>query len=182
MDIADQIRADPESGARRLVAEIGPGLRAFALRLCGNWADADDLYMRTLETAVAQIAGQKGPALGAWLRAICLNLYRSDIRRGTSARSEDKESDAATESVPDPNPTPLEETISRTEAEMVNAALARLPDRHRRAILLRYWEGCSQPEVAAALGTVEGSAKRILFRARGSLRRLLKPLAGRNEP
>ena len=41
MDIAEHIRTDPEAGARRL---------------CGNRADADNLYARTLERAVAHIA------------------------------------------------------------------------------------------------------------------------------
>ena len=44
MDIARQIRTDPDEGIRRLAAELGPGLRAFALRLCGSREDADDLY------------------------------------------------------------------------------------------------------------------------------------------
>ena len=79
MDIAEQIRTDPEGGSRRLVAELGAGLYALALRLCGNRADAEDLYVRTLETAVAKIAEQRGPFFSAWLRAICLNLRRGDV-------------------------------------------------------------------------------------------------------
>lgn len=178
MDLAEQIRTDPEAGTRRLVAEWGPGLRAFALRLCGNRADADDLYMRTLETAVARIAGQKGPAFGGWLRAICLNLHRSDLRRERPDRSGLGDADE----IPDGGPTPLEEAASRSEAELVRAALARLPDRDRLAILLRYWEGRSQQEVAAVIGTAEGTAKRILSRARATLRPLLEHLARRSEP
>lgn len=178
MDLAEQIRTDPETGTRRLVAELGPGLRAFALRLCGNRADADDLYMRTLETAVAQIAGQKGPAFGGWLRAICLNLYRSDMRRNAPERDGGRDPD----SIPGDGPTPLEEAAARSEAEQVRTALARLPERDRRAILLRYWEGLSQQEVAAAIGTAEGTAKRILFRARAKLRPILERLTRRSEP
>ena len=84
--------------------------------------------------------------------------------------------------IPDGGPTPLEEAASRSEAELVRAALARLPDRDRRAILLRYWEGRSQQEVAAAIGTAEGTAKRILSRARATLRPFLEHLARRSEP
>ena len=36
MDIAEQIRTDPDAGARRLVADLGPGLYAFALRMRGT--------------------------------------------------------------------------------------------------------------------------------------------------
>ena len=86
MEIATHIRTDPEAGARRLLDEFGPGLYALALRLCGNRADADDLYLRTLERAVERIAERRGPAFGAWLRAIRLNLRRSDLRRLEAAR------------------------------------------------------------------------------------------------
>ena len=179
MDIAKHIRRDPEAGTRRLVAEFGFGLRAFAVRLCGNRTDADDLDMRTLETAVARIAGQRGAKFGAWLRTICLNLRRSDLRRGTLPVA----ADAVPDTVPDKGPTPLDEAISRSEAESVRAALAFLPERYQRALLLRYWEGLSQPEVAAAHGTSEGTAKRILSRARDLLRTNLKhPKGGRIRP
>ena len=177
MDIAEQIRTDPESGTQRLVAELGPGLRAFALRLCGTPADADDFYMRTLETAVAKIASQRGPGFSGWLRTICLNLHRSDLRRGNQSAGDADE----LARVPDGRPTPWEETAARTDAEQVRAALARLPERERRAILLRYWNDFSQPEVADALGTSEGSAKRILSRARTRLRPILEQLHPRNE-
>jgi len=82
MDIAEQIRTDPDAGARSLMADFGPGLHAFALQLCGNRADADDLYMRTMETALARIGEQRGPSFAAWLRSICANLRRMDLRRG----------------------------------------------------------------------------------------------------
>lgn len=112
MDIAEQIRTDPEGGSRRLVAELGAGLWALALRLCGNRADAEDLYVRTLETAVAKIAEQRGPFFSAWLRAICLNLRRSDLRRADLPADRS----VAPESIPGESPTPLDETAARADA------------------------------------------------------------------
>jgi RNA polymerase sigma-70 factor (ECF subfamily) len=172
MDIARQIRTNPDEGIRRLAAELGPGLRAFALRLCGSREDADDLYVRTLEAAVAHIAEQRGPGFGAWLRAICLNLHRSDLRR----RDQPVPAGALHEALADEAPSPLEATIARADAETVRAALLRLPERCRDAVLLRYWEGLSHQEIAAALGVAEGTAKSILFRAREQLRVALEPL------
>ena len=172
MDIARQIQTNPDEGVRRLAAELGPGLRAFALRLCGSREDADDLYVRTLEKAVVRIAEQRGPGFGAWLRAICLNLHRSDLRR----RGQAVPAGALHESLADEAPSPLEEAIARSDAETVRAALQRLPERYRDAVLMRYWEGLSQAEIAVALGIAEGTCKSILSRARELLRVALEPL------
>ena len=73
-------------------------------------------------------------------------------------------------------PSPLEEAIDRSDAETVRAALQRLPERYRDAVLMRYWEGRSQAEIAVALGIAEGTCKSILSRARELLRVALEPL------
>ena len=166
MDIAEQIRTDPEGGSRRLVAELGAGLYALALRLCGNRADAEDLYVRTLETAVAKIAEQRGPFFSAWLRAICLNLRRSDLRH---ARPPDAPPGAA-DALPGEGPSPLDETAARADAAAVRDAVARLPERLRAPVLLRYWDGLSHAEIASALGVPESSSRRLLSEARAHLR------------
>ena len=48
--------------------------------------------------------------------------------------------------------------------------MARLPERYREPVLLRYWAGRSHAEIAAALGIPEGTARQRLFQARALLR------------
>ena len=50
------------------------------------------------------------------------------------------------------------------------AAVKRLPDRQRDAIVLRELEGRSYEEIAAALGTGDGAVRQLLNRARAGLR------------
>lgn len=50
------------------------------------------------------------------------------------------------------------------------AAVQRLPDRQREAIVLRELEGRSYEEIAAALGTGDGAVRQLLNRARTGLR------------
>lgn len=55
----------------------------------------------------------------------------------------------------------------------VRAAMARLPDAQREALLLRYTEECSLEEICGAMGRSEDSVKALLRRGRASLVRAL---------
>jgi RNA polymerase sigma-70 factor (ECF subfamily) len=59
----------------------------------------------------------------------------------------------------------LAEDIAR-----MRAGIAGLPARQRLAVSLRYFEGMSVREMAAALGCTEGTGKNLLFRALQKLR------------
>lgn len=56
----------------------------------------------------------------------------------------------------------------------VENALRRLPARQRMATVLRYYEGLSEREIAAAMGTSVKAVERLLARARADLETLLR--------
>jgi RNA polymerase sigma-70 factor (ECF subfamily) len=56
----------------------------------------------------------------------------------------------------------------------LDAALHRLPEEFRTAVLLADLLGCSMAEVALIQGCAVGTVKSRLFRARGMLREMLK--------
>jgi RNA polymerase sigma factor (sigma-70 family) len=55
-------------------------------------------------------------------------------------------------------------------AEVVRGALDRLPERMRAAVMLRYFEDMTEPEIAAALGISLGTVKSTVSRAVAKLR------------
>ena len=178
MDLACQIRKDPESGARRLFAEHGARLRAFALRLCEDPAAADDLALRALSRAVERIGQFRGGDPHTWLCSILVRMRRSDLRRaGVRAEADAPPEDL--DALPGDDPGPLAALVARTDAETVAAAVSRLPVHYRDAVLLRYWEELSLEETAVALGVPLGTAKFRLARARALLRAALEPLFGK---
>ena len=67
----------------------------------------------------------------------------------------------------------LEDEIGRRHA-VVNA-LRRLPRRQRAALVLVHYQGFSNPEAAAVMGTTTESVEALLARARRRLRELLAP-------
>src|SRR5207244_11922351 len=58
-------------------------------------------------------------------------------------------------------------------------ALARMPAKLRRAILLREWQGLRYAEIAEALGITCSAAETLIFRARRYLARELESSSGR---
>ena len=178
MDLACQIRKDPESGARRLFAEHGARLRAFALRLCEDPAAADDLALRALSRAVERIGQFRGGDPHTWLCSILVRMRRSDLRRA-GVRAERAAEPGELDALPDPGPDPLAALVARSDAEAVAAAVSRLPELYRAVVLLRYWEEFSLADTAAALGVPLGTAKFRLSRARAILRAGLEPLFGK---
>ena len=163
------ILADPEAGARRLVAEEGPALFALAVRLAPDAGDAEELVFRALARAVERIGQfEDGTSLHAWLRAILLNERRRDLRRAAPLADPDLE-------LPDPAPSPADRAAARSDAEALAAALARLPAAFRDVVVLHYYEGLPLADISSLLALPLGTVKWRLHQAREVLRGELDP-------
>ena len=101
-----------------------------------------------------------------WLFAVALNLARDDGRRATrqGRRLEALRAETAGAASPPPDA-----ELERSEkAATVRAALDKLSDRDREALLLKA-EGFSYAEIASALGLAPGAVGTTLARARRRL-------------
>lgn len=162
----------PASSSEQLKAELIariPRLRAFAISLCGNADRAEDLVQETLVKAWGHLGSfVEGSNLGAWLFTILRNTYFSQYRK---RRYEVSDSDGIFVGR-------LAVTAAQT-AHMdvldLRAALARLPDDQREAIVLVGAAGHSYQDAAMIAGCAVGTIKSRVNRAR---RRLVEILSG----
>jgi RNA polymerase sigma-70 factor, ECF subfamily len=144
-----------------------PGLRAFAVSLCGNIDRADDLVQETLVRAIAHIDHfQPGTNLNAWMATILRNCFLSEARK----RCREVE-DAEGSYVGGLRSAPEQE--SRIELQEFRAALAKLPFEQREALLLVGAAGFSYEDTAAICRTSTGTIKSRINRARTRLAALL---------
>jgi len=140
-----------------------PALRRYAVALVGDRDRADDLVQDCLERALSRRHLWRGDGpVRAWMFRILLNLARDRFRRAARMHVVGADDLAA--------PTFAGGQEAHLELGAVQAAMARLPDDQRAALLLVALEGLSLADAARALGVPQGTLVSRLGRARAALR------------
>jgi RNA polymerase sigma-70 factor (ECF subfamily) len=139
-------------------------IHAFAFRLCGHAADADDIAQEAFIKAGRGMRSFRGGDFRSWLYRIAANCAR-DFHRDAARRARLEERSA-------------EELRGageeRTgEAARVAEALGALPTEHRETVVLVFFEGLNHAEAARVLGCAETTVSWRLFRAKRQLKNLL---------
>src|SRR5262249_53707810 len=122
----------------------------FALYLSGNRAEAEDLTSETFVRAWTGPETIRVETVKGYLFTIARNLYLQSFRR----RRREVELDAAVEAtIPDPSGGPAAAAEEGSELRAVLAALQKLSESDRAALLMRAIHEMSYDEIARSLGT-----------------------------
>jgi RNA polymerase sigma-70 factor (ECF subfamily) len=165
---------------------VGP-LRAVALRLLQNQADADDAVQEALLSAFRGFSSFRADArLGTWLHRIVVNAALQRLRRRRPT-DDAQELEPLAELLPrfaesgypehyhQPWTASIDELVTRAETrESVRAMIDRLPEGHRTVLILRDIEELDTQEAADLLGITPTALKVRLHRARQALRNLFE--------
>jgi RNA polymerase sigma-70 factor (ECF subfamily) len=170
----------------RIYDEHVDALYAFVyFRVGRDVSLAEDAVQETLASALrrhAEFDPARGP-MGAWLTTLSRNVVRDLLRshrRGSDLAAAWERIDhslaqiyGAMASAPLPG-----EVLAREETrDLVQMAIANLPDTYRRAIARTYIDGQTVPQLAAELGLSVDAAKSQLARARRAFRDAFETLA-----
>lgn len=155
-----------EHDFRVFVQGIAASLHRTAYLLCGDWYLADDLVQEALAKAYSHWRKvQKADNPSAYVRRILINESRRNWRRNRNLTVH-PDSDLADSAVADMS----DGVVNRAE---LLQALQSLPARQRATVVLRFLEGLSERETAAALGCSEGTVKSQTSRALIKLKSVL---------
>lgn len=142
-----------------LYQSYAPQVHRFALFLCGDATLADDITSEAFVRAWTARGKIREATVKAYLFTIARNLYRDHLRR--NHRLTELE-----ESLPDPAVGLASRTEHKAELETVMAALRKLSEVDRAALLMRAQEGMSYEEIAQALDLPVTTVKVKVHRAR----------------
>jgi RNA polymerase sigma-70 factor (ECF subfamily) len=162
--LLERARAGDETALEILISRYLPRLERWASGRLPAWArdltDTSDLVQETVVRVFKKIdtfQPRGEGALQAYLRQSVLNRIRNEVRRAgrrpshEALDSEHLSGDAS----------PLENAIGREALERYERALAQLKPADREAIIASVEMGCTNEEIAVALGKPSPNAARM---------------------
>jgi RNA polymerase sigma-70 factor (ECF subfamily) len=166
--VAALARGDQRALAQ-LVQRHGGWAARFAERMTGSPQVAEEVVQNAFLRLWNSAERWEGRSrFTTWFYRVLHNLAVDELRRRRSGHEE------LDEALEDPAATPPQLLEQERRAARVRAALERLPERQRAALVLRHYEGCSQGEAAQILGISEGALESLLSRGRATLREQLR--------
>lgn len=160
------------AAARALTARLVPRVHAQAFRMLGDSAEAEDVaqdaMMRLWRIAPDWRTGEA--KVTTWLYRVVANLCTDQLRkRPRGAVTLDAVSEP-------PDPAPSVEAQMQTDArsQALRLALATLPERQRLAVMMRHFDGASNPEIAAQLDISTEAVESLTARGKRALVAALK--------
>jgi RNA polymerase sigma-70 factor (sigma-E family) len=161
---------DARAAVTALYQEHAVGLIRLGVVMLGDRPAAEDVVQEAFAGLYRRWNHLTGPdrALG-YVRSSVLNGCRSRLR----ARLRDERLAAASPATL-PAASAEHSVLIGEEHAAVLAALRRLPDRQREALVLRYYLDQSELQIAALMGIGRGTVKSTTSRALAALARLLE--------
>ena len=166
--LARFVRARDEAAFAAIVERHGQWVLGVCRRVAGE-ADADDVFQAVFLTLSRNAHRLRRPeSLAAWLHATAHRLSLNAVR--ARRRRDSAENHASAKSAP----SPLDELSARELLAILDAAIQKLPEQDRSALILCCLDGLSLEEAAGRLGVTCGTVKGRLERGRARLRKLLE--------
>ena len=177
-----RVKAGDEDAFRELIERHQRAVINVIYRALGDAWEAEDLAQRVF-IQVFRSARRYEPTakFTTWLFTITHNAIRNEYRR--RARHATESFDAMTQpgatgepgtQLADPRATDPSQTVIENELqEKIQAAIQRLPEAQRTAVILCRFEGLPYEEIAVVLDCSVSAVKSLLHRARETLKEQL---------
>jgi len=168
-----------EAAFRLLVHRWESQVRAFLIHMLSSVEEAEDLTQDAFVQVFRKADKYQGEGkFQSWLFRIAGNLARSKLRRrkilGWVSFNPDFHDRA------DENDNPARQLEQKNNAEMVQGAMAQLPQRQREALVLHRFQGMKYKEIAEAMDVTVPAVESLIQRAMGQLRKILQGKADRS--
>jgi RNA polymerase sigma-70 factor (ECF subfamily) len=172
-EIVRQIQSGEAAAFDELMRRYKRPIVNFVFRMLGNAQDADEIAQDVFVRAYQNLDTYRPETkFSTWLFALAHNAAIDRLRWRARHPTE------SIESAPEISASSgtAEDVSAREIGEQIAAAVAKLPDDQRTAIVLAEYHGMSYAEIAAVMRCSEKSVESRLYRAKQALRERLQPL------
>jgi RNA polymerase sigma-70 factor (ECF subfamily) len=169
-------RTGDERAFGALVDRYEPAVAATVIGMLGRGDEAEDVGQETFirfHRALHNFRGES--SLKTYLVHIAMNLSINALRRRRRTLLRFVDEDGVAEAAPEPRVGPAGELDADELQAVVQAAVARLGEKHRAVVVLRLFHDYSTRETARILGVPEGTVLSRLSRAMKELEAQLAP-------
>jgi RNA polymerase sigma-70 factor (ECF subfamily) len=174
--LLERARAFDRAALAEVYDAFSPAIYRYAMRPLNDAAMAEDCVTDTFSRLLDTLHAGGGPEhfLEAYLFRTAHNWITDYFRSGHRTNlSLDEMGDARGQDIPAEDETPLSVIAGQMDADRVRAAIVRLTDEQRQVIVLKFYEGLSNEEVASAVNKPVSAVKALQHRALAALRRAL---------
>lgn len=147
-------------------------LTRLCMALCGNKADAEDLFQETWLKAFRGFSRfDKASDFEKWLYTICANTFKNSLKSSWRRRRYDFRTDEELNSFFSAIPEVNDE--NRADFSSLHSAIMSLPRKQRLVIVLYYFKDYNIREISRLVKAPEGTVKSRLYQAKQNIRRRL---------
>ena len=149
---------------------------ALALSRTGDPVQAEDIAQESFLRAYSYLHTLRNPSCFAgWLSTIVIRETVDQFRKQAGGKV------VSIGDVPEPEsrapvPAPANPALTKKQTDIVRKAVARLPEKFRKVVVMRFITGLSSVEIAHQLGKRPGTVRVWLHRAYKILRKELAPV------
>ncbi len=148
----------------------------LAYRVLGDYAEAEDVAQEAFVRVWRALPDFRGEArFTTWLYRIVHNLC---LNRLPGLQQQLLQTEPLEETLADPHDSLYELSEGGERIAFLHAELARLPEKYRLVLTLRYLQNLSYDEIATVLGLTMGTVKTHIHRARTLLMERLRQWEG----
>ncbi len=179
-DLLAAARAGDRDAIEALLRAHLPQIHALCTRMCADRGDADDAAQNALISIVSGIGRFDGrSAVSSWIYRVTTNACLDELRR-RKRRPEPVDATAIPPSSRElrGEVSPEAAAVAAETRHELSAALARLPEEFRVAVVLRDVADLDYASIAEVTGVAIGTVRSRIARGRGRLADILEPGTG----
>lgn len=175
-----------EESFRKLFSRYQIRIINFCFRFCNDPVLAEDLAQEVFLRIYRGARRYRPKArFSTWIYRIAVNVCLNEARKLKKSyltqsidhpvQSDAPDADHRLPEYGDDTHVPADDMmVNRLRDEKITAALAKLPEQQRAAVLLRIYDEFSYREIAHQMSATEAKVKTLIFRARQQMKQTLK--------